>query len=53
MVVRECNMAMPTIEQIEDFGRRIGEEFHPRQVVLFGSLPAVLRRRIPMSMFWS
>jgi predicted nucleotidyltransferase len=30
-------MAMPTIEQIEDFGRRIGETFRPRQVVLFGS----------------
>ena len=28
---------MPTIEQIEDFGRRIGKEFCPRQVVLFGS----------------
>jgi uncharacterized protein len=30
-------MTMPSVEQIEDFGRRIGEEFHPRQVVLFGS----------------
>lgn len=28
---------MPSIEQIEDFGRRIGEEFRPRQVLLFGS----------------
>jgi uncharacterized protein len=27
----------PTMQQIEDFGRCIGEEFHPRQVVLFGS----------------
>ena len=30
-------MATITIEQIEDFGRRVGEAFHPRQVVLFGS----------------
>ncbi len=30
-------MAMPSIKQIEDFGRRIGEEFRPRQVLLFGS----------------
>ncbi len=28
---------MPTMQQINAFGRRIGEEFHPRQVVLFGS----------------
>ena len=28
---------MPTMEQIDDFGRRIGEEFHAQQVVLFGS----------------
>lgn len=26
-----------TMRQIEDFGRRIGEEFRPRQVLLFGS----------------
>jgi predicted nucleotidyltransferase len=25
------------MRQIEDFGRRIGEDFRPRQVVLFGS----------------
>jgi len=29
--------AMPTMQQISEFGRRIGEEFKPRQVVLFGS----------------
>ena len=28
---------MVTMQQIDSFGRRIGEEFHPRQVVLFGS----------------
>ena len=28
---------MVTMHQIEDLGRRIGEQFHPRQVVLFGS----------------
>lgn len=28
---------MPTMQQIQDLGRRIGEEFSPRQVVLFGS----------------
>jgi uncharacterized protein len=26
-----------TMRQIEEFGRRIGEEFRPRQVLLFGS----------------
>ena len=26
-----------TMRQIEEFGRRIGEEFRPHQVVLFGS----------------
>ena len=30
-------MATTTIEQIEDLGRRVGEDFHPRRVVLFGS----------------
>ena len=30
-------MMPTTMQQIEDFGRRIGEEFHPRRVVLFGS----------------
>lgn len=29
--------AMPTMHQIEEFGRRIGRQFRPRQVVLFGS----------------
>ncbi len=28
---------MPTMQQIDDFGRRIGEEFAAQQVVLFGS----------------
>jgi uncharacterized protein len=28
---------MLTMPQIEEFGRRVGEQFHPRQVVLFGS----------------
>ncbi len=28
---------MITMQQIEDFGRQIGEEFHPRRVLLFGS----------------
>jgi len=28
---------MPTMQEIEEFGRRIGQQFHPRQVVLFGS----------------
>lgn len=28
---------MATMQQINEFGRRVGEEFHPRQVVLFGS----------------
>ena len=28
---------MVTMEQIEEFGRRIGQEFQPNQVVLFGS----------------
>ena len=27
----------PSLKQIEEFGRCIGEKFHPRQVVLFGS----------------
>jgi uncharacterized protein len=31
------DMMPATRQQIDDFGRRIGEEFHPRQVVLFGS----------------
>lgn len=30
-------MSQFTLQQIEDFGRRIGEEFRPSQVVLFGS----------------
>jgi uncharacterized protein len=30
-----CPMA--TIEQIEQFGRDIGREFHPERVILFGS----------------
>ena len=30
-------MSRFTLQQIEDFGRRIGEEFRPRKVVLFGS----------------
>ena len=25
------------MQQIDDFGRRVGEEFHPERVVLFGS----------------
>ncbi len=29
--------AISTMEQIQEFGRRIGQQFHPRQVVLFGS----------------
>jgi uncharacterized protein len=28
---------MPTMREIKQFGRRIGEVFHPRRVVLFGS----------------
>jgi predicted nucleotidyltransferase len=28
---------MPTMQQINDFGRRVGTEFNPRRVVLFGS----------------
>jgi len=28
---------MIDMHQIEDFGRRIGEEFHPERVLLFGS----------------
>jgi uncharacterized protein len=28
---------VPTMQQIEEFGRRIGEQFRPRSVVLFGS----------------
>jgi predicted nucleotidyltransferase len=28
---------MPTMQQIEEFGRHVGEAFHPRRVVLFGS----------------
>lgn len=28
---------MATMQQIDDFGRRVGEEFHPERVVLFGS----------------
>ncbi len=28
---------MATMEQIEAFGRRIGEEFRPQRVILFGS----------------
>lgn len=28
---------MVTMGQIEDIGRRIGREFHPQRVVLFGS----------------
>jgi uncharacterized protein len=30
-------MATTTLAQIEDFGRRVGEAFHPRRIVLFGS----------------
>ena len=30
-------MSHISLQQIEDFGRRIGEEFRPRKVVLFGS----------------
>jgi len=28
---------MVTMEQIQEFGNRIGEEFHPERVILFGS----------------
>jgi len=28
---------MVEMQQIEEFGRRIGEEFHPERVLLFGS----------------
>lgn len=35
--VKDNNRFMATMEQIEDLGRRLGEQFRPDKVILFGS----------------
>jgi len=36
-VTKKEGFAVVSMEQIEEFGRRIGEQFKPERVILFGS----------------
>ena len=41
---------MPTLEQIQDFAQRVGEEFSPQRVILFGSYAYVLAALLDLAL---